>query len=90
MEQVPNNAKQQPAVDKPAHSYTPHELVERHMQHPEEPITDADMENLDVEPVADAEPQDEIVLTPEEKKNADGLADTIQSDSTGISYQADI
>ena len=70
-------------------SFTPHELVEYHMQHPDEPITDADMENLDLS--LDENPSiDEIKLTPEEKKNADELADAIKSDSTGMSYRADI
>ena len=60
------------------------------MQHPEVPISDADMDNLDLEVNPDAKPTDEIILTPEEKKCADELADAIKSDSTGMSYNADV
>ena len=91
MENVPDNSVQQTDVDKTTSSLTPHELVEQHMQHPEEPITDAEIENLDLEVNPDAAaPGNEIILTPEEKKCADELADAIDSDSTGMSYDADI
>ena len=90
MENIPDKSGQQTTSDKTTHSLTPHEIVERHMQHPEEPITDADLENLDLEVNPDAKPGDEIILTPEEKKSADELADTIKSDSTGMCYDADL
>ncbi len=90
MENVPDKSSQQATSDKTTHHFTPHELVERHMQHPEEPITDADIENLDLEVNPDAKLGDEIVLTPEEKKCADELADDIQSDNAGMSYKSDI
>jgi len=90
MENEQDNAKQQNNPEKVTQPLTPHELVEQHMQHPEEPITNADIENLDLEVNPNATPKDEIILTPEEKKNADELADAAQSDSTGMSYEADI
>jgi len=90
MENEQDITKQQTGSNKTTPLLTPHELVERHMQHPEEPITDADIENLDLEVNANAAPGDEIILTPEEKKSADELADAIQSDSTDMCYEADI
>jgi hypothetical protein len=90
MGNIPGKPGQQNISDKTTHSLTPHEIVERHMQHPEEPITDVDMENLDLEVNPEEKPGDEIILTPEEKKCADELADAIQSDSTDMSYKADI
>jgi hypothetical protein len=90
MDHIQDKSSQQTTSDKTTHLLTPHELVERHMQHPEEPITDANMESLDLEANPDAAPGDEIILTPEEKKSADELADTIKSDSTGMSYEADV
>jgi len=76
--------------DNTKHTLTPHELVEQHMQHPDEPITDAEIQNLDLGVNENATSEDEIILTPEEKKNADELADAIDSDSTGMSYEADV
>jgi hypothetical protein len=90
MESVLDTPGQQNSSDKTTHHLTPHELVEQHMQHPEEPLSDADIKNLDLEVNPDAKQGDEIILTPEEKKRADELADAIQSDSTGMSYNADI
>jgi len=90
MENEQDTSKQQSTLNKTTLLHSPHELVEQHMQHPEEPITDAEMENLDLEVNPNAAPGDEIILTPEEKKSADELADAIESDSTDMSYEADI
>jgi hypothetical protein len=90
MENLQDESVQQTTPDKATHSLTPHELVERHMQHPDEPISDADIENLDLEVNPNAAPGDEIILTQEEKKSADELADAIKSDSTGMCYDADL
>ena len=90
MEHVQDNTIQQTFSDKAITPLTPHELVERHMQHPEEPITEADMKSLDMEVNPDAAPGDEILLTPQEKRNADELADAIKSDNTGMCYDAEL
>jgi hypothetical protein len=90
MEHVQDNTSQQTTPDNTTHHFTPHELVEQHMQHPAEPITDADVENLDLKVNPDASPGDEIILTPEEKKSADEFADAIKSGSTGMCYDADL
>jgi len=76
--------------DKANQSLTPHELVQHHMEHPDEPISDAEMESLHTDNNENASNGDEVTLTPEEKKNADELADAIESGGTGMSYEADI
>lgn len=90
MKKATDNTTPQPSSNKKAASLTPHQLVTRHMQHPEEPITDADMENMNLEVNPDGTSYDEISLTAEEKKSADELADAIASDSTDTAYKADM
>jgi hypothetical protein len=89
MKKIPDNTTEQNPPDTKNQPLTPHELVQQHMEHPDEPITDAEMENLDLE-TNDGSTEDEVKLTPAEKQRADELADAIQSDSTGMSYEADI
>ena len=77
------------SVNNTHRSFTPHELVQYHMEHPDEPITDADMRNLNLE-LDNPALVNEIVLTPAQKQSADELADAAQSNGTGMSYKADI
>lgn len=85
MKDAPDHTTKPGTPDKASQPLTPHELVQHHMEHPDEPITNADMESLEIPSKGD-----EVTLTPEEKKNADELADAIQSGGTGMSYKADI
>lgn len=79
------------AARKTKRSFTPHELVKYHMEHPDEPITNEDMENLDLGDVNTALPtRAEVSLTPMQKVEADELADNLEKNSTGMSYKADI
>lgn len=76
-------------------SLTPHELIQRHIDHPDEPITDADIRNLKLGGDTIAETTttasaDAAPLPAEEKSAADDLADELEKDNTGMSYQADM
>ena len=90
MENLQNDALQQNESDKKNHLLTPHQLVEQHMQHPDEPITEADINNLNLDVNTEGTTNDNSRLTSEEKRNADELADAIESDDTGMAYKADV
>ncbi len=63
-------------LEKKKNSLTPHELVRRHMDNPDEPITDEDMENIDL-----------TIQMPDNTKNeADREADELEGDNTGTAY----
>lgn len=84
------NTEKQPTPELNTQSLTPQELVQHHMEHPDEPITDAQMANLDVRTGNDAATGTGTTLTEEEQKQADELADAIESDEAGMSYEADV
>ena len=74
---------------------TPHELVQHHMEHPDELITEEDMNNLILSDETETEKfgtttGDEVQLSRKEKADADELADEISKDNTGMSYEAGI
>lgn len=84
------NTEKQPTSELNTQPLTPQELVQHHMEHPDEPITDAQMENLDVGTSTDAATGTGTKLTEEEKKKADELAAAIKSDGTDMAYEADV
>ncbi len=48
MENMHNNVSLQSAFNKKKASFTPRELIRHHMENPHLPITDEDIENLDL------------------------------------------
>ena len=95
MENKENNAKK--SADENSLSRTPHELIKQHSRHPDEPVTEADLQNLDLDnnpettPAQEASDSDNsIALSDEEKAKADALADQLKKDNTGMSYEADL
>lgn len=76
-------------------SLTPRELIKRHMEYPDSPITDDDMNNLklsDDEGFSSIQPaqEDATQLSDEEKIKADKMANELGKDNAGMSYKADI
>lgn len=81
--------------DKNKNYLTPRELIKRHMEHPENPITDEDMNNLKLSDADESQPtditdSDGIILTKKEKDVADNFADELNDANTGTSYKADL
>ena len=81
--------KDKPAGNALPPKLTPHELMQKHMEHPDEPITDAAMKNIQ-SGIVNATSPDGVPLTEEQKRQANELAKAIESEGTGMSYQAGI
>lgn len=74
-------------------SLTPRELIMRHIKHPEIPITDEDIENLNLGYKGNSSkelyvPANAFRLSGKEKREADELADSLRKNGTGLSYKA--
>lgn len=64
-----NNLSLQQAFTKKKTSFTPRELIRHHMENPHEPITDEDIENLNLSHhISLASLADEFVQLPEKKE----------------------
>ena len=76
-------------VNKP--SLTPRELIMRHIENPDIPITDEDIQNLNLGHAGNREadmyvPEAAAQLSEKEKREADELADEMANTNTGTSY----
>ena len=76
-------------------SLTPHQVIQRHSEHPEQPITDADMNNMKLSDEPDtvagnASGDDPVVLSQKEKDVADNMAHQLNQPNTGMAYKAKI
>lgn len=89
MENAKRIDKNETAVSDSTQPLTPEQLVQRHMEHPDEPITDKDMQNLQ-SGVQNATSPNGVALTDEQKAEAAELAKAIESDGTGMSYDASL
>ncbi len=79
--------------EKKKESLSPRELIHRHSDHPDEPIINENIENLDLTDSitsTKSNSSDAVELTSEEKTSADELADNLSDDNTGMSYKADL